>query len=99
MASAIKTKRRYVDPERESLYQEMLHDIRVQKRFRVDPSLARPKVVFTNCHYCGYSPDDVPSSGICPKCGGSSWERFALSSRLVPEHMLPASQATHKQIA
>lgn len=75
--------------EREALYQEMLHDIRVRKQFRVDPSDAGPKLVFLECHYCGYSAvDGLPESGQCPKCGGSSWERFALSRRLVPAHML-----------
>jgi hypothetical protein len=47
-----------------------------------------PKRVFVLCHYCGYTPPgDVPRDGICPKCRGSSWERFALSERLVPAHM------------
>ena len=52
--------------------------------FRVDPSDAGPKRVFVTCHYCSYSPDIVPADGICPKCGGRSWERFALSARLLP---------------
>lgn len=78
----------FTDSEREALYQEMLHDIRVRRQFRVDPSDSGPKVVFLECHYCGYSAEDgLPPSGICPKCGGSSWERFALSRRLVPAHM------------
>jgi rubrerythrin len=76
------------DAEREALYQEMLHDIRVRKQFRVAPSDSGPKVVFLECHYCGYSATDgLPESGACPKCGGSSWERFALSRRLVPATM------------
>ena len=60
-----------------------------QERFRVPPSLSRPKRVFVNCHYCGYSPPGgvIPQSGICPKCGRSSWDRFALPEPLVPKHM------------
>jgi rubrerythrin len=53
--------------------------------FRVPPSLAGPKVVFLWCRACGYGPPTVPPGGSCPKCGGHSWERFALSARLVPE--------------
>jgi rubrerythrin len=57
-------------------------------RFWVPPSQAMPKRVFLICHYCGYSPKgDVPESGSCPKCGGFSWERFALPEPLIPEHM------------
>ena len=57
-------------------------------RFAVPPSLSMPKRVFVICHYCGYGPDgDVPSEGLCPKCGGHSWERFALAEPLVPKHM------------
>ena len=56
--------------------------------FRVPPSDAMPKRVFLICHYCGYSPEgDVPRSGACPKCGGFSWERYALAEPLVPAHM------------
>lgn len=57
---------------------------RIASRFRVPPSLAGPKVVFLACHYCAYSPAEVPSGGRCPKCGGYSWERYALSTRLLP---------------
>lgn len=52
------------------------------------PSDSMPKRVFIICHYCGFGPPgDVPESGVCPKCGGSSWERYALAEPLVPEHM------------
>ena len=55
---------------------------------RVPASASMPKRVFILCHYCGYAPPgDVPRSGVCPKCHGSSWERFALAEPLVPEHM------------
>jgi hypothetical protein len=57
------------------------------RRFRVPPSLARPKQVFLTCHYCSFDPPTVPVGGACPKCGGRSWERFALPYPLVPEHM------------
>ena len=56
-------------------------------RFPVPPSQAMPKRVFVLCHYCGYGPNDVPPGGLCPKCGGHSWERFALAEPLVPAHM------------
>jgi len=56
-----------------------------ESRFRVPPSLAGPKLVFVICHYCGYDPELVPADGACPKCGGHSWERYALSARLVPK--------------
>jgi len=56
--------------------------------FRVPPSQATPKRVFVICHYCGFGPDgDVPASGLCPKCGRYSWERYALAEPLVPDHM------------
>jgi len=56
--------------------------------FRVAPSDSMPKRVFVLCHYCGYSPPaDVPKGGICPKCHGMSWERYAMPEPLVPRHM------------
>ncbi len=53
--------------------------------FNVPPSDAQPKQVFTTCHYCGYDPGVVPPDGTCPKCGGHSWERHAISVRLLPK--------------
>ena len=53
--------------------------------FRVPPSLATPKQVFLCCRSCGYDPPVVPKNGTCPKCGGHSWERYALSARLLPK--------------
>jgi hypothetical protein len=68
---------------------EALANLRDMRRFRVAPSKARPKKVFLDCHYCGYSPPNgLPKGGACPKCGGMSWERFALARPLVPPHML-----------
>lgn len=32
--------------------------------------------ISTQCHYCGYETDEF-NPGICPKCHGSIWERFA----------------------
>ena len=59
-----------------------------RRQTAVPASASMPKRVFVLCHYCGYTPPgDVPRDGICPKCKGSSWERFALSERLVPAHM------------
>ena len=52
--------------------------------FRVPPSQAQPKAVFTTCHYCGYDPDVIPADAVCPKCGGHSWERHAISVKLLP---------------
>ena len=52
--------------------------------FVVPPSLARPKVVFLNCHYCGYAPEKMPEGQTCPKCGGHSWDRFSRSVKLQP---------------
>ncbi len=51
----------------------------------VPASLATPKKVFVTCHYCSYSPSVLPESGRCPKCGGQSWQRYALSRRLLEE--------------
>ena len=68
---------------------EMRTEMKDMRRFRVAPSKSGPKKVFLNCHYCGYAPPHgLPDLGICPKCGGSSWERFAVSRRLLPPHML-----------
>lgn len=58
-------------------------------RFRVPPSQAQPKAVFTTCHSCGYDPGVIPESGACPKCGGYSWERNAISVRLLPKGSRP----------
>ena len=67
---------------------EVNTEVEDMRRFRVPPSSAGPKKVFLNCHYCGYAPPhELPDGGVCPKCGGSSWERFALSTYLLPEHM------------
>jgi len=52
--------------------------------FRVPPSQAQPKAVFTTCHYCGYDPGVIPLDAACPKCGGHSWERNAISVKLLP---------------
>ena len=52
--------------------------------FRVPPSQAQPKAVFTSCHYCGYDPGTIPADATCPKCGGHSWERNAISVKLLP---------------
>lgn len=63
-------------------------DMRDRRRFRVPPSDSGPKKVFIDCHYCGYTPTDMATlRGPCPKCGGSSWERFAKHVKLVPAHM------------
>ena len=51
----------------------------------VPPSLSRPKKVFVTCHYCAYSPSVIPEDGLCPKCGGYSWQRYALSRQLLAE--------------
>ena len=57
-------------------------------RYGVPVSKSRPKRVFVLCHYCGWTPPDkIPQDGVCPKCKGHSWERFALSEALVPAHM------------
>jgi len=53
--------------------------------FRVPPSQAQPKAVFTTCHYCGFDPGVIPADATCPKCGGHSWERNAISVRLLPK--------------
>ena len=66
----------------------VLEDLRCERRFRVPPSLSRPKRMYLNCPYCGFEPpNDLPPLGLCPKCGGHSWERFTLAEALVPEHM------------
>jgi hypothetical protein len=59
-------------------------DAEAWPEFRVPPSQAQPKAVFTTCHYCGYDPDVVPADATCPKCGGHSWERNAISVKLLP---------------
>lgn len=55
--------------------------------FRVDPSKATPKRVFLCCRSCGHEVSVVPAGGACPKCGGHSWERYALARKLLPESM------------
>ena len=60
----------------------------VDQPHRVPPSLAGPKCVFLSCHYCAYSPSELPAGGVCPKCGSHSWERFTVS-----RHFLPAEPA------
>jgi len=62
-----------------------LHSGGVCPEFRVPPSQAQPKHVFTTCHYCGYDPGVIPADATCPKCGGHSWERNAISVRLLPK--------------
>jgi len=39
------------------------------------------KRIFVHCRYCAYSPLHIPGNGTCPKCGGHSWERFAVPIR------------------
>jgi hypothetical protein len=53
--------------------------------FRVPPSQSMPKRVFLSCRGCGYGPPTVPPGGVCPKCGGRSWERYARSVKLQPK--------------
>jgi hypothetical protein len=36
----------------------------------------------TECHYCGFPVDDAPPE-TCPKCHGSSWDRYALPGSLL----------------
>ena len=63
-------------------------DMRMARRFPVPPSQATPKRMFLICHYCGFDPPhDLPASGVCPKCGCSSWERFTLAEALIPAYM------------
>ena len=57
------------------------------RRFRVPASLSMPKRIFEICHYCGYSPTGGEGLLVCPKCHGSSWERFALPVAALPDHM------------
>ena len=57
-----------------------------EQRFRVPPSLSMPKRVFLCCPYCGYDPSVIPDSGVCPKCGGHTWQRYTLSPRVLPGH-------------
>lgn len=62
--------------------------VRVPVLSRVPASQAMPKRVFVICHYCGFAPEGhIPAGGVCPKCHGSSWERFALPEPLVPDYM------------
>ncbi len=65
-------------------YGQDRRDVRVSA---VPASQSMPKRVFQICHYCGYDPRNIPPNGVCPKCGGSSWERFALPEPLIPAHM------------
>jgi len=59
--------------------------VEARMEFRVPPSQAQPKHVFTTCHYCGHDPGVIPADTVCPKCGGHSWERNAISVRLLPK--------------
>jgi len=54
-------------------------------RQEVPASMAIAKRVFVTCHYCSYSPRQVPADVICPKCGGHSWERYALPVAFLPD--------------
>ena len=35
----------------------------------------------TECHYCGFQVDEPPR--VCPKCHGSTWDRFPRPGSLV----------------
>jgi len=88
MSETRRKPRRYLHSPRSSPHFAPADADKTEARFRVPPSQAMPKRMFLICHYCGYSPDgDVPESGACPKCGGHSWERYALPEPLVPGHM------------
>ena len=52
-----------------------------QWRSNVPASQTTPKRVFLTCRYCAYSPPTIPPDGVCPKCGGGSWQRYALSAK------------------
>ena len=54
-------------------------------RFRVPANMTGEKRVMVCCHYCGYGPSVVPAAGACPKCGGYSWDRFAIPVKLLPK--------------
>ena len=54
-------------------------------RFRVPASMTGEKRVMVCCHYCGYGPSVVPAGGACPKCGGYTWDRFAIPVKLLPK--------------
>ena len=48
---------------------------RAMRGNRVDWSTRDLRPVYvTECHYCGFRPADPPR--ICPKCHGSTWDRF-----------------------
>lgn len=74
-----------------------MHDERPM--FRVPPSLAGPKTVFLSCHYCGYGAAAVPDDGVCPKCKGHSWERWAVSSRLLPPKSPPPAPVEQEALS
>ena len=79
-----------VGPARDKMHPNTPREPRAEKKypdFRVPPSKAGPKRVFVCCHYCSYDPATVPTDGVCPKCGGHSWERFALHAKLVPDSL------------
>jgi hypothetical protein len=45
---------------------------------------ARVEIFRAQCHACGFEPADPMSPPpICPKCHGSSWERFVLPGSIL----------------
>ena len=49
-----------------------------------EPAEQRLAIHQTQCRNCGHEPaDSVSPPRRCPKCGGTSWERFALPGSIL----------------
>jgi hypothetical protein len=45
---------------------------------------AMVEVFRAQCHACGFEPaDPLSPPAVCPKCHGSSWERFVLPGSIL----------------
>ena len=52
----------------------------------VVPQQPRVSMYYVQCRNCGFEPEATGSNPrICPKCSGTSWERFARPGSLLAD--------------